>query len=237
MFWLERSGPRGFGRVAARIVSRNTGSYHQRAWLADLTSKGFVAPSAEVSHPDLKLGAHVFIGDRVIITSADHGGVIELHDRVCLYGDTFIDTGTGGVIHIGERTHVQTGCHFHSHIHGIHIGRQVEIAPSCAFYNYDHGTAPGIPIMEQPLKSKGPIVIGDGAWLGHGVTVLQNVTIGAGAVIAAGAVVVHDIPENAIAAGVPARVVGHRAASGEAPAENKITPINTTAAAIRKIQS
>jgi acetyltransferase-like isoleucine patch superfamily enzyme len=82
--------------------------------------------------------------------------------------------------------------------------------------------------------------VGDGAWIGHGVTVLQGVRIGEGAVIAAGAVVVHDVPENAIAAGVPARVVGHRTAADESPSENKITPITTNSLAgskelIRKI--
>jgi acetyltransferase-like isoleucine patch superfamily enzyme len=101
----------------------------------------------------------------------------------------------------------------HSHLSEIRIGRQVEIAANCAFYNYDHGTAPGVPIMEQPLRSRGDIVVGDGAWLGHAVTVLQGVTIGEGSVIAAGAVVIDDIPANAIAAGVPARVVRFRDSS------------------------
>ena len=67
--------------------------------------------------------------------------------------------------------------------------------------------------MDQPLTSKGGIAVGDGAWLGYQVTVLHGVTIGAGAVIAAGSVVVRDIPDNAIAAGVPAKVIKYRTAS------------------------
>ena len=62
----------------------------------------------------------------------------------------------------------------------------------------------------QPLASKGPIVIEDDAWLGLGVIVLDGVTIGRGAVIGAGAVVTGDVPPYAIAVGVPARVVGSR---------------------------
>ena len=67
--------------------------------------------------------------------------------------------------------------------------------------------------MDQPLTSKGGIAVGDGAWLGYQVTVLHGVTIGAGAVIAAGSVVVRDIPDNAIAARVPAKVIKYRTAS------------------------
>lgn len=70
--------------------------------------------------------------------------------------------------------------------------------------------APGIPIMEQNLTSKGDISVGDGAWIGYGVTVLQGVSIGEGAVVAAGAVVVNDVPDQAIVGGIPARVISHR---------------------------
>lgn len=51
------------------------------------------------------------------------------------------------------------------------------------------------------------ILIRAGAWLGANVTIPHGVTIGAGAVVAAGAIVTHDVPDNVLAAGVPARVV------------------------------
>lgn len=210
MFWLKRSGPCGIGRVAAWLACWNTAPYHRRSRLAGLTEAGFIAPSAHIHHPDFHLGRHVYVGDRTIVTATAECGRIELDDSVHLYGDLFMDNGRGASIRIGERTHIQPGCHIHAHISDIRIGRGVEIAAGCAFYSYDHGMTADQPIMNQPLQSKGPVVIGDDAWLGHGVTVLQNVTIGRGAVIAAGAVVVHDIPANAIAAGIPARVVKYR---------------------------
>ncbi len=159
-----------------------------------------------------------------MLTGSKSGGPVTLDDRVHFYGDSFVETGHGGSIVIGAHTHIQPGCHIHSHLAEIHIGEKVEIAANCAFYNYDHGTAPGVPIMDQPLRTRGDIVIGDGAWLGHGVTVLQGVSIGEGAVIAAGAVVISDVPANAIAAGVPARVVKYR----EEARSNKMLTITPT---------
>ena len=53
-------------------------------------------------------------------------------------------------------------------------------------------------------------VVGNDVWIGSRAIVLQGVTIGDGAVIGAGSVVTHDIPENSIAFGSPARVYKKR---------------------------
>lgn len=52
-----------------------------------------------------------------------------------------------------------------------------------------------------------PVTIHDFAWLGRDAHVLKGVTIGAGAIVAAGSVVATDVPDGAVAMGVPARVV------------------------------
>jgi len=56
----------------------------------------------------------------------------------------------------------------------------------------------------------GKIVVKKGAWIGPHVTILRGVTIGEGAVIGAGAVVTKDIPDYAVAFGVPAKVKYYR---------------------------
>ncbi len=89
-------------------------------------------------------------------------------------------------------------------------GRGAMVAANCVFYPHNHGVAAGQPIREQPLETKGPIVVGENAWLGTGVVVLGGVVIGAGAVIGAGSVVTGDIPANGIAVGRPAKVVKMR---------------------------
>jgi acetyltransferase-like isoleucine patch superfamily enzyme len=52
-----------------------------------------------------------------------------------------------------------------------------------------------------------PVSIGDGSWLGHGTVVLPGVTIGRHVVVGANSVVTSDLPDNCVAAGVPARVI------------------------------
>jgi acetyltransferase-like isoleucine patch superfamily enzyme len=63
--------------------------------------------------------------------------------------------------------------------------------------------APGGAVLGPPR----PVRIGDGVFLGTGATILPGVTVGARSLVAAGAVVDADVPENAVVAGNPARVV------------------------------
>ena len=53
-------------------------------------------------------------------------------------------------------------------------------------------------------------VIGNDVWIGANAVILQGVTIGTGAVIGAGAIVNKDVPDYAIAVGVPARIIRYR---------------------------
>jgi acetyltransferase-like isoleucine patch superfamily enzyme len=55
-----------------------------------------------------------------------------------------------------------------------------------------------------------PIEIGENTWLAPKSTVTMGTTIGRDVVVAAGAVVVDDLPDGAVAAGVPARVLRRR---------------------------
>jgi acetyltransferase-like isoleucine patch superfamily enzyme len=210
LFWMHRAGLNFFGRVATRLAVWFTPPFKGRYFLARLNTQGYISPNATIHHGDLQIGDNVFIGDRMVIFQSFEGGCVEIGDRVHLIGDTTIETGQGGSLKIGHDTYVQPRCQFSAYVASIEIGCGVQIAPNCAFYPYDHGCAPGELISKQPLKTKGPIIIDDDALLGYGVIVLSGVRIGKGAVIGAGSVVTIDVPDEAIAAGVPARIIRMR---------------------------
>jgi acetyltransferase-like isoleucine patch superfamily enzyme len=193
-----------------RLAAWGQAPYKARRHLARWGRWGYMSPRAQIHCADLFLSPGCFVDDDVIIFQHANGGPVHLSPRVHLYRGCIVETGPGGSLTVGSNTHIQPRCQFTAFAGPIQIGSQVQIAPNCCFYPYDHGFALNEEINAQPLRSKGGIVIEDGAWLGVGVTVLDGVTIGTGAVVGAGSVVTRSIPANAIAVGVPAKVVAQR---------------------------
>ena len=52
-----------------------------------------------------------------------------------------------------------------------------------------------------------PVIIEDNVLIGANAVVIEGVHVGKGAVVAAGAIVIEDVPDNAVVAGCPARVI------------------------------
>ncbi len=87
----------------------------------------------------------------------------------------------------------------------VTIGNNVWLGPNVGLYAVAHPMeAEG---REKSLGIATPITIGDNVWIGGNSVVVMGVTIGKNAVIGAGSVVTKDIPENALVAGNPARVI------------------------------
>ena len=208
--WMRFSGISFFGRLASRLARIPIPPYFGCVPLAKLHSHGYISPAAIIHHNSLERGKHCFIGDNVIIYQDNNGGFVKLGDNAHLHTGIKIQTGNGANVEIGEQTHIQSGCQLSAYKSSIKIGRGVEIAPNCAFYSYNHSVKAGQPIRNQPLDSKGDISIGDNVWLGYGVIVLDGVVIGKNTVIGAGSVVTKNIPQNAIAAGNPAKLIKFR---------------------------
>ena len=212
--WLKFAGLGVFGRFSMWVAGWFERPYKCRLNLSRLGEFGYVSAKAQIAHRHLTLGRQIFLGDGVVICEAKYGsdnaGRVHLGDRVQLYKDVIIETGANGAVIIGNETHIQPRCQFAGYYSEIRIGRRVDIAPGCVFYPYDHQVQPERRIRQQPLTSKGPIIVGDDVWLGTGVIVLAGVTIGDGAVVGAGSVVTKSIPAGAIAVGSPAKVIRMR---------------------------
>lgn len=61
-------------------------------------------------------------------------------------------------------------------------------------------------IIDQPVKFRGVVHIGDGSWIGENVCII-GARIGRNCVVAANAVVTHDVPDYCVVAGTPARII------------------------------
>ncbi|MBR0598943.1 2,3,4,5-tetrahydropyridine-2,6-dicarboxylate N-acetyltransferase [Sinanaerobacter chloroacetimidivorans] len=60
-------------------------------------------------------------------------------------------------------------------------------------------------VVEPP--SAKPVIVEDDVLIGANAVILEGVHVHRGAVVAAGAVVIEDVPENAVVAGIPAKVI------------------------------
>lgn len=87
----------------------------------------------------------------------------------------------------------------------VHLGDYCMIGPGVLIATVNH-----------PLSAEGrrkhlslikPVYIGDDVWIGGNATILPGVRIGNNCVVAAGAVVTHDVPDNTLVAGVPAKAI------------------------------
>ena len=200
--------------VFTHLASLSLGPYKdKRALLHYMGERSYVSRKAQIKCPRLQMGPKCFIDDYVTIYAhrGARGGVF-LDRNVHIYRWSVIELGQGeGCLQIGANTYVQSGCIFNPFVASIIIGANCMIAARCAFMPYQHSFADtSRPMREQPLTSRGDIIIEDDVWLGLNVCVMDGVTIGRGAVIGAGSVVTRDIPPYAIAGGVPARVISYR---------------------------
>ena len=110
-------------------------------------------------------------------------------------------SGPPGLV-IGEGCGINAGCRFDLAA-PVTIGDRVSIGHEVAFVTGSHEI--GDHERRAGALTRGPIRVGDGAWIGARATVLPGVTIGEGAIVAAGAVVVDDVAPDSVVAGVPAR--------------------------------
>ncbi|MBR2916781.1 MAG: acyltransferase [Clostridia bacterium] len=130
------------------------------------------------------------------------GKNVTLYPDVCFFGDGIIEIGDN--VEIGNNTVI-----YSSKDGGIKIGSNSMIAAQSYIIDTDHGIAAGELIRNQK-NTVAPIEIGEGVWLAAGVKVLKGSKVKDGAVVGAQSLVKGEIPENAIAVGIPAKAIKYR---------------------------
>jgi acetyltransferase-like isoleucine patch superfamily enzyme len=150
--------------------------------------------------PSLRIASDVRLGERV-----------RMHGFVNLYGcEIGDDTRIGCFVEIQKGARIGARCKISSHTficEGVTLADEVFVGHGVMFANDRH---PRATLPDGRLLADGdweclPVMVGKGASIGSGSTVLGGVVIGEQAMIGAGSVVTRDVPAGTTVAGNPAR--------------------------------
>jgi len=174
----------------ARLIAR--WAWLKLRWRGRLKTDGlcFVSPNVTIEigkGATLHLGRWSWIG---------HGSKIRVHE---------------GVAFIGAKSVLGQECTISAFQH-ISIGRECIVADRVMMIDFDHGVVE----VERPVREQGiykrDVRVGHNVWIGYGVAILRGVTVGDNCVLGTSTIVSKDVPDNAVAAGVPVRVLRMRQA-------------------------
>ena len=92
-------------------------------------------------------------------------------------------------------------------VNEVRIGANVLTADRVFISDHSHGFSDTrLPILQQPLQSKGSVSIGDGTWIGENAAVI-SCHVGKNCVIGTNSVVLSDVPDYCVVVGAPARII------------------------------
>jgi len=153
-------------------------------------------PSFQRIAPDVKLGRNVRIYDFTNLYGCELGDEVKV--------GTFVEIQKG--VKVGNRCKISS----HTFIcEGVVLEDDVFIGHNVTFINdrYPRATNGSGQLQTEADWSCVPTRVKRGASIGSGATLLCGVTIGERALVGAGSVVTKDVPDDAVVAGNPARVI------------------------------
>lgn len=116
-------------------------------------------------------------------------------------------------VHIGEKCEIYKSANFGSEPYLISIGNHVRINEGVQLITHDGGLwvlRAYVDAYGEEFKDAdkfGRISIGNNVHIGTNAMIMPGVTIGSNCVIACGAVVTHDVPDDTVVGGIPAKVI------------------------------
>ena len=182
-----------------------------RRILGGLGRGSTIGRDVTLRHPHkIRIGSNVVIDDSVVLDAK--GGPetgITIGDGVVLSRGVILSC-KGSTITIQDKANLAIGCLVHAG-GPVCIGRYTLLAAYCYLVGVgNHGMDRlGIPMMAQPVTSKG-VILEDDVWLGAQTVVLDGVRIGTGSVVGACSMVAKDLPPYSVAVGAPARILRSR---------------------------
>lgn len=141
------------------------------------------------------------------------GKNVKLSQFINLYGCEVGDsTKIGAFVEIQKNAKIGKNCKVSSHsfvCEGVTIEDNVFVGHGVTFINdmYPRATTWNGRLQTEKDWKVEPTRVKRGASIGSGATILSNVIIGENALVGAGSVVTRDVPDNAIVAGNPARLL------------------------------
>ena len=151
--------------------------------------------------------------DKKNINNVKLGKDVKIFDFVNLYGCEIGDySKIGTFVEIQKNATVGKNCKISTHTficEGVHIGDNVFVGHNVTFINdkYPRSVNEDGSMQSEADWKVVETFVKNGASIGSSATILCGVTIGENAIVGAGAVVTKDVPANAIAAGVPAKII------------------------------
>lgn len=151
------------------------------------------------------MGDSMQVGPDVVFK---HPETMEFGDCVFIGAQAMIQGRFDGTCRIGS--HVWIGPQAYFDARNLVLEDYVGWGPGAKVLGSAHtGNPTDVPIIATELVIK-PVVIGYGADIGVNAVILPGVHIGRNAIVGAGSVVTHDVPDYAIVAGAPARILRMR---------------------------
>lgn len=193
--FLSATGSSRMNRVRNRWRRYVTALWHRRFF-------GALGPGTVIyGNCILENTEYVTIGAR---TTVRQGTRLE----VALHGQAWEPA-----LSIGDDVNIEQNVHIVCHDR-VRIGNNVSITGCCAIVDITHphaAAATGAKVGNVIDDTRSQVTIGDNAFIGFGSIILPNVSIGRNAYIGAGSVVTADVPEGAVAAGAPAKILRYLA--------------------------